>query len=258
MKIPAITGIIDRRILINYRIDPLVLKRVLPAPFRPQLVNGMGIAGICLIRLSALRPKWLPYLPGWASENAAHRIAVEWEREGELFRGVYIPRRDSSSRMTVWVGGRLFPGVHHHATFHVKDRQHSIDLSVESDDKQVQLAVVARMADDLPADSLFTSLKQASDFFEAGSIGYSATRDEGQFDGLELRTREWQVVPLQVQSLHSSFFDDTNRFPAGSAQLDCALLMRGIRHEWHSQPQLCGSTDRRSEQSLEPQPAQAR
>jgi len=36
------------------------------------------------------------------------------------------------------------------------------------------------------------------------------------------------------------FFDDPARFPAGSAQLDCALLMRDIRHESHGEPQLRG------------------
>ena len=52
MRLPAISGIIDRRILANYRIDPEVMAKALPSPFRPQLVNGWAIGGICLIRLT--------------------------------------------------------------------------------------------------------------------------------------------------------------------------------------------------------------
>ena len=38
-------GIIDHRILLNYRIDPSALKGVLPAPLRPKLIGGWGIGG---------------------------------------------------------------------------------------------------------------------------------------------------------------------------------------------------------------------
>jgi len=54
MRIPVIQGVIERRILANFRIDAEVLARVLPAPFRPKLVAGYGVGGICLIRLRAI------------------------------------------------------------------------------------------------------------------------------------------------------------------------------------------------------------
>ena len=83
MRIPVIRGTIDRRILVNYHVDPRVLAPLLPAPFRPKLIHGFGMVGICLIRLKDIRPKFLPPLLGISSESAAHRIAVEWEQNGE-------------------------------------------------------------------------------------------------------------------------------------------------------------------------------
>ena len=44
MQIPVIRGIIDRRILVNYRVDPEVLEKFLPRPFRPKLIDGAGMA----------------------------------------------------------------------------------------------------------------------------------------------------------------------------------------------------------------------
>jgi len=64
MRIPIIRGLIDRRILVNYRVDPAALARVLPEPFRPMLVNGSGMAGVCLIRLKHVRPRFLPAFTG--------------------------------------------------------------------------------------------------------------------------------------------------------------------------------------------------
>src|SRR3984893_17160095 len=122
MKIPMIRGTIERRILVNFRVDPDVLTHLLPSPFRPKLVKGAGMAGVCLIRLKAIRPRFLPSFLGISSENAAHRIAVEWDEDGKTKEGVFIPRRDTSSRLNTLLGGRIFPGVYHHAAFHVHEK----------------------------------------------------------------------------------------------------------------------------------------
>lgn len=76
MRIPIIQGTIDRRILVNYRVDPDTLAQILPPPFRPQLVHGFGMVGICLIRLKNIAPRFFPAALGISSENAAHRFAV--------------------------------------------------------------------------------------------------------------------------------------------------------------------------------------
>jgi hypothetical protein len=93
MRIPVVRGVIDRRLLVNYHVDPGVLAPLLPPPFRPKLMHGAGMVGICLIRLKQIRPEFLPAWLGIASENAAHRTAVEWDdrgavRDGGYFRGL--------------------------------------------------------------------------------------------------------------------------------------------------------------------------
>ena len=106
--LPVIDGEIERRLLVNYRVDPQVIARVLPDPFRPQLVGGAAVAGICLIRLGQMRPRHTPRWVGLRSENAAHRVAVEWDTADGPQAGVYIPRRDSDSWANVLLGGRIF------------------------------------------------------------------------------------------------------------------------------------------------------
>src|ERR1700674_3635491 len=128
MRLPTIAGVIRRRLLLNFRVDPGVMARQLPAPFVPKLHKGFAIAGICLIRLEAIRPKGLPRGLGLSSENAAHRIAVQWQAESGTEEGVFIPRRDSNSLMNQLAGGRLFPGVHHAARFKVHEAGEAITL----------------------------------------------------------------------------------------------------------------------------------
>ena len=239
MRIPVIRGVIERRLLVNYRVDPAVLAKLLPPPFRPKLVAGYGMAGICLIRLSGIRPTfWPAWLGGIRSENAAHRTAVLWDESGQVREGVYIRRRDSNSRLNALVGGRLFPGIHHHARFDVQETRDEFSVALHSDDGATRFSVSGRVAASLPHSSVFRSLEEASTFFQAGSLGYSGTRHPGRFQGMELRCPGWHVGPLAVEAVSSSFFNDPALFPPGSCEFDCALLMRNLRHEWHGQPDL--------------------
>ncbi|MFE8975478.1 DUF2071 domain-containing protein [Streptomyces cyaneofuscatus] len=109
---PRLSSTIERRLLVNYRVDPSVAAALLPAPLRPQLVRGQAVAGICLLRIGGVRPGWAPAATGLTSENAAHRISVEWDGPDGVECGVYIPRRDTASRLNAFAGGRIYPGEH--------------------------------------------------------------------------------------------------------------------------------------------------
>jgi hypothetical protein len=239
MKLPVIQGVIRRRVLVNFRVDADVMARNLPKRFEPKLVGGHAVAGICLIRLEQIRPRGAPAGIGISSENAAHRVAVQWTtREGIRREGVYIPRRDTNSPIVLLAGGRIFPGEHHSARFDVEDDGALVDLRVRSDDGLIEVHVAARATAELPASSGFANLSAASSFFEAGSMGYSATRKGDRLEGLELHTDAWHLKPLEVTDVLSSYFADKTAFPEGSVEFDCALIMRDIPHEWRTAPEL--------------------
>jgi len=239
MQLPVITGTIDRRILVNYRVLPDAIERLVPQPFRPKIVNGYALAGICLIRLRGVRPRWFPPQLGLSSENAAHRIAVEWDTPSGTREGVYVRRRDTDSHLNALAGGRVFPGIHHHANFRIRETERHFEVAMRSDDGDTSVSVIAELTDTWPRTSLFDSLDEASTFFAAGSLGYSATPNPRRFQGLELACRDWHVEPLTVRHVASSLFDDRSLFPPGLIEFDCALLMRGIEHEWYGREDLC-------------------
>ena len=229
MKIPTLEGTIDRRILINFAVDKDVLANYLPKPFRPVLIGDKGLAGICLIRLKYIRPAGFPEIIGIGSENAAHRIAVEWTDNGQVKQGVYIPRRDTNSLFNHWTGGRLFPGVHHLAKFDVNENADEYKIHIISSDENI-ISINAKQSENFNSNSIFKNLKTASDFYKNGAIGYSPNKTG--YDGMELKTFEWHVDSLAVKNVKSSFFEDENVFPKGSVTFDNALLMRGIKHKW--------------------------
>lgn len=231
MRIPVLYGIIDRRILINFIADPESVKKIIPAPFRLQIYKGKAIVGICLIRLRNIRPKGLPEFIGVSSENGAHRVAVEWDENGQNHTGVFISRRDTSLMLNTLVGGRLFPGKHYAAKFNVKETGERYHVDFKSSD-DTTISIDARKSASFGSNSIFESLENASAFFESGAIGYSPNGKK--FDGMKLQTHNWKVEPLEVDKVKSSFFDNESLFPKGSVTFDNALLMTKIKHEWHS------------------------
>lgn len=231
MKIPTVQGLIDRRILINFTVDPEIIAKIIPFPFRPKVYKNKAIVGICLIRFKKLKPKGFPDFMGLSSENGAHRIAVEWDEDGKVKEGVYIPRRDTSLRLNTLLGGRVFPGKHYLAKFNVKESEGNYHIDFTSSD-ETKISIDAQETNQYNRNSIFENLETVSEFFEKGSIGYSPNKNK--FEGLKLQAYTWEVKPLDVLSVTSSFFEDETIFPKNSVKFDNALLMTQIKHEWHN------------------------
>jgi uncharacterized protein YqjF (DUF2071 family) len=231
---PAVASVIERRLLVNYRVDAEIASGLVPQPLRPLTIGGWAVAGICMIRLARVRPEHVPAALGLRSENAAHRIAVQWDGPDGPQTGVYIPRRDTGSVLTVLAGGRLFPGVHHLARFQVTESAGEVAVRFAAHDGQASVAAHVRVADQLTGSALFAGLDQASEFFLTGAVGLSPAHDDAAIEAVELVPARWQLQPAELVAVRSSYFDDTARFPAGTAVPDCALLMRDIRVTWQS------------------------
>jgi Uncharacterized conserved protein (COG2071) len=231
--LPKLEGIIARRILLNFRADPSVVQQLLPAPLKVQAHGGYAIVGVCLIRLEQLRPKGLPSAIGVASENMAHRVAILYPSKGVLRPGVFIWRRETDQRLVTLLGGRLFPGVHQQARFEVKETLEAITMNVQSSDGASDVEFSAQLTPGWKCSSAFATFQEVSDFLRQGECGFSCSLQGDQLEGMKLRTLQWKMEPLVVTLHRAAFFQDESRFPSGSVEFDCGLIMRGLPHEWH-------------------------
>lgn len=239
MKMTAIRGRIVRRVLINVRIRPDALAAILPPMFKPRLVNGWAVGGICFIALEQIRMPFLPTIIGLKSNNSAHRFAVyKVDENGVETDCVYVPRRDTDSRLSICAGRYLFPAELYEAQFEVTDTGSGIKLNVKSADHKADIEFSAVVNDSVQTGSVFSTIDELSEFFRLGKIGYSPRSQSGVLDGVRLETDTWNGVPLKIENFESSFFSQGNLFPEGSVELDSAFLMRNIDHYWFKEPAL--------------------
>jgi len=82
--------------------------------------------------------------------------------------------------------------------------------------------------------TLFDSVDSASEFFRKDATGWSPDRI-GRLEGLRLDTDAWHVDAAEPIHVESSLFDS---LPAGSAQLDFALVMRNVPVTWSTPREL--------------------
>ena len=220
--VPEVQAHLRRRLLISYRVDPAVAAGLLPPGFRPQLIDGSALAGVCVLGLDAIRPRW--FRPGWGlrSENAAHRMAVEWDAAEGVQRGVFIFERHSSAWHPVLLGGRLFPGVHRKARFTTRESGGryalTMDAGAHSLDADVEIGGAW-------SSGFFGSVDEASEFYRAGRIGWSLGHDGRRVEPVALTSGAWAVEGARLHSLRSSFFD---ALPEGSAVFDSVVVMRDL------------------------------
>lgn len=231
--LPKLEGVIARRVLLNFWVDPEVAQELVPSPLEPAIQEGYAVAGICLIRLAQLRPKGIPAGLGTSSENMAHRIAIRYPAEDGLRDGVFVWRRETDRALVKLLGGRLFPGVHGRARFHVFEDPDRLSYRVRSEDHEADVDLDVRVADEWQPTKLFPTFDEVTRFFERGDCGFSCSLRGNRLEGLRLRSLQWQMAPLSVEKVESAFYGDPLRFPPGTKALDGAVLMRGVPHEWH-------------------------
>lgn len=185
--------------------------------------------------MRAVRPAHLPRRAGLTTENVAHRFAVEWENDGGSHTAVYVPRRDTSSRITAALGASIFPGAYHYARFDVSESADTIRIRVRSRDHAVSLDVAAVLAPTFNSD-LFASLDEAISFFRNGAVGFSPSLRHGILDGVRLHGSTWAARPMTISTITSSMCDDAAVFPDGSCAFDSAMLMTSITARWTAEP----------------------
>ena len=236
MSFLDIVGNIERRILVNYRIDPDALSKILPSKFRPRIINGFALGGICLIRFSKMRPKLFPEFMGSTSENGTHRFCVEWDDSGSVRKGVFVMQRFTSSKLHELGSGLLYPGALTLAEFKTIEDGNKYNVEFQSRDG-AQVKVSVKSGNSFQSE-VYGSIEEASHDFETDSVGFSPSKNN-ILNGVELVTKSWKVRPLDLISLKSSLFENEELFPKGSAQVDHCLFMENIDHSWKNVESVC-------------------
>jgi hypothetical protein len=222
----AVRSTIERRLLVNWRADPVDVAPMLPTGFRPNLVDGSAVVGVCILRLEHVRPPGLPRWAGAGFTSAAHRVSVSWDgRDGREEHGVYVLRRDTSSRLAAAASGRLFPGELRRAEVTDTSTDEELSISVVGDDGAS--VVVHGLVGGADRSHLFPTPAAAERFFLGGAVAYSPRAGADRLDALDLDAARFDLRPVTLDVARSTIWHDIATF-------DGAYLMRDVAATWRA------------------------
>ena len=230
MRAPALSGRIERRICIQYRINPSVARRFLPDHIRPKLYQGSALGGICVFRFAPARARILPIPLGFGTELAWHRIAVEWDAGATVAHGQYLLRCEADSRPSARLTPKVLPCSEPAARITVRSNDGGLSISMKSVDGNGDLNLAAVPDDHWPEDSVFPSAKAAQLALSGGHVLWPSN-ERGETEGFEVAAGQGTVASLTSHGIDSAWYDDRDRFPLGSIGFDSALLISRANHE---------------------------
>jgi hypothetical protein len=228
-------GAVDRRVLILYRVAPKVVSELLPSGVCAMEVQGRAVAGIAFARHRMAKSRLLPARLV-SAHTASHFFLVTGSRRDVHGDAAFVTRYDCSSRLHLWIGGRL---PYHHARFRVVEGCESLELVGDSDDRAMHLSLQAQVVRSMPAGSMFRTPAQATECLRecAGGLGL-APGGAASVEAPGTR-RRLRFQPLKVERLESSIFEDLMRGAPGLVEFDSAYWVREDEFAWAAEGTLC-------------------
>jgi hypothetical protein len=114
-----------------------------------------------------------------------------------------------------------------------------IRIDCESDDRTTRVAMQARPHSSPPRGSLFQSPQQVLQVLPDELQGKRLATNVSRATTVERDGYQPRLVPLQVDQLQSSIFEDPRCFPTGTAEFDSAYWLRREELARHHATELC-------------------
>lgn len=240
-RLAQATGVLENTVLLNFRTDAEVLRRLLPSPFEPRLVDGYGMVGILLFTMKDLTCETTMGFPSPPSDHVLYRIAVSWKQGGRTFHGMYLLRHEVNTRLPVRQRRRgLFPVVGIPVRWHKVSDSGSIEWTLKSKTK-TKLHIKAKLSSCFSGGSVFGSLEEASDFFATERAAIAPRFQKSIFSNTHFLPLKWPVQPLFVNHLTTDVDQLQNLFPAGQIFFDSGLIWPKVPCKWQQGREILSS-----------------
>jgi uncharacterized protein YqjF (DUF2071 family) len=224
---------------INYRVDPLALAPLLPAPLEPEVHKGHGWVQVLMSSLRDMRPPGIPSLFGTCFYQVSYRAAVRYRDGGGAWRrGGYFVRSETNHPVMRAVGNALAEFKFHDfgAADMVMLRDGDrltvgVDPEPGSPDGKLVSVVDTRPRDTPPAGSCWSSLDELHEPLVECYDALGVDAEQGHLYILTIDRDPWNARFVSPQNVYCEYFD-TGPLGRGAGELDSVLHLEECRYRW--------------------------
>jgi hypothetical protein len=224
--VPVLEGVVERRLVVHFRVDVDAARGLLPAGLAPIERAGRAVAGVTLVRLGRVRPRGLKPLGGLGVETMVHWLAARGE-DGR--KGLFRLRHDTESRLLAAFGG---PAAAHRARFEVVEDEKRLKVAVRTGGGAADFLAEVDWAAPFQATASFASLAEAQRFFADLDGGFAAGRGQGWLGVLRLEPPSRQLAAVRLERARARLLEEGASLAAGAVTVDGALGARAEPFEW--------------------------
>jgi uncharacterized protein YqjF (DUF2071 family) len=229
----------EEAVAVNYRLDPVALRPLVPSVFDLDLYQGHGFVSLTASRLKDFGVGWLPPALRMNFYQATYRAHVTYtDFRGRRMRGCYFVRSETNSSL-MSLTANLLPEFRAHRcrTYPIlmaRQGDHLL-LTVDSGDdpagKVVLLLDTSHPLAGMPASSVFPAASTAYDFLVDFYDAFAYAPDTTEVFLLRIERGPWDIRVVEPVDHYLGFFR-AGSFPAGSAELDSIFYFRNVPYRW--------------------------
>jgi uncharacterized protein YqjF (DUF2071 family) len=227
------TTVFRECLLVNFAVDPQVMRPLVPAPFELELHGGCAYLSVVIAEMVKMCPSFVPRLLGITYNQVVYRVVVNYAGE----RGVYFVRSDANNQL-MSIAGELLTFFHfHYSRCRVERRDGVLHVDLiagPSGHADIHAAYpLAATRESLPATSHFTSLAGAKEFLVQLFTAFSYDSFTNDVGIVRIRRGEWDLRVVDDTIARYEFMQDGRFFPSGSAQIDSIFYVKELPYFWH-------------------------
>jgi uncharacterized protein YqjF (DUF2071 family) len=219
--------------LLNFAVDPDVIRRLIPHPLDVDVVHDRGFVTVVCADMVRMRPSPLPRPFGITYDQVVYRVPVRYRGEP----GLFFLGSDAAQPLMVAAGAAFSMFRVRLSKTRITDAGDRVSIDVFGRRPGVDLHAYLKLdppATNIPASSAFGSKAEAQSFLVDRFVAFVPGVGGRPMRRVRVKRGTWDVVLPSTTDVRSDLLDDSTDFPAGSAELDSTFVARGIPYRWHA------------------------
>jgi uncharacterized protein YqjF (DUF2071 family) len=218
--------------LVNFALDPAVLRRVIPPPLELDLHQGEAYLSVVIADMVRMRPAFLPPVFGLSYIQVVYRAVVRHRGE----RGVYFVRSDANHRLMARLGDWFTFFRFHYAPARLQRAGDHTEFALEgTQDGAADIRsrfLVGEGSNALPPASRFAQLPEARAFLVELFVAFGIT-SAGTVRPVRIKRGTWnvRVVPDAIGDYR--LLGKAGPFGPDGGRLDSAFHVTDVPYHWY-------------------------
>jgi len=219
-------------LLVNFAIDPKILRPLIPAPIELDLHQGKAYLSVVIAEMEKMRPAFLPRALGITYNQIVYRVVVR-APGGE--RGVYFLRSDADHLLMSLAGDWLTFFRFHFSPIKMTRGDGTLALDLRAPRAAIRAEyALAKLRRRLPASSRFRSFRAAKKFLVELFALFAYDPLTNELSAVHIERGEWDLFCVPDQNGTYEWMQAGPHFNRRNTRLDSIFYAREIPYHWHT------------------------